>query len=158
MVDAQQGLKLIDTVLDVARRQRLCAADCADQQVFGRVRGVDELDDVGAVTGLFEHSRAEGVGRHRCQPFAKDAVPGEQGQRVALHLRGQFVLTAGRGEDDVSVRAHRLRKGVVCRRVARMQGDREMCLSAGMDDYITKPIRVAQLMEALTNAPARRGT
>ena len=30
-----------------------------------------------------------------------------------------------------------------------MQGDREMCLAAGMDDYITKPIRVDQLVEAL---------
>ena len=36
-----------------------------------------------------------------------------------------------------------------------MQGDREECLAAGMDDYITKPIRVDQLVEALNNATAR---
>jgi CheY-like chemotaxis protein len=30
-----------------------------------------------------------------------------------------------------------------------MQGDREMCLVAGMDDYITKPIRVDRLAAAL---------
>ena len=38
-----------------------------------------------------------------------------------------------------------------------MQGDREMCLSAGMDDYITKPIRVDQLVEALHYVPQRKG-
>ena len=37
-----------------------------------------------------------------------------------------------------------------------MQGDREACLAAGMDDYVTKPIRVAALVEALNNAPARK--
>jgi CheY-like chemotaxis protein len=31
-----------------------------------------------------------------------------------------------------------------------MQGDREMCIAAGMDDYLTKPIRVERLVEALT--------
>ena len=36
-----------------------------------------------------------------------------------------------------------------------MQGDREMCLAAGMDDYVTKPIRVDQLVEALNNVAAR---
>ncbi|MEE4187136.1 MAG: GAF domain-containing protein [Roseobacter sp.] len=36
-----------------------------------------------------------------------------------------------------------------------MQGDREMCLKAGMDDYIAKPIRVEKLVEALMNVPCR---
>jgi CheY-like chemotaxis protein len=36
-----------------------------------------------------------------------------------------------------------------------MQGDREMCIAAGMDDYLTKPIRVERLVEALNQVPTR---
>jgi CheY-like chemotaxis protein len=31
-----------------------------------------------------------------------------------------------------------------------MQGDREMCLQAGMEDYVSKPIRGDELINALS--------
>jgi PAS domain S-box-containing protein len=37
-----------------------------------------------------------------------------------------------------------------------IQGDREICLEAGMDDYISKPIRKQELAEALKRVPPER--
>jgi CheY-like chemotaxis protein len=36
-----------------------------------------------------------------------------------------------------------------------MQGDREMCLAAGMDDYISKPIKRTELLAAIERARSR---
>ena len=37
-----------------------------------------------------------------------------------------------------------------------MQGDREQCLAADMDGYVTQPARVDALVQALTATSARR--
>jgi len=38
-----------------------------------------------------------------------------------------------------------------------MQGERELCIQAGMDDYIAKPIHIDELTTALSRAPRRPG-
>ena len=48
------------------------------------------------------------------------------------------------------------RPRIVAMNANAMQGDREMCLAVGMDDYIAKPIRVDQLVEALMQVRSRQ--
>jgi CheY-like chemotaxis protein len=49
------------------------------------------------------------------------------------------------------------RPRVVAMTANAMQGDRELCLEAGMDDYVSKPINVDELVRALTESSAVTG-
>jgi CheY-like chemotaxis protein len=48
----------------------------------------------------------------------------------------------------------RIRPKIVAMTANAMQGDREICLNAGMDDYISKPIHNADLVRVLQECPS----
>ncbi|MFN0316295.1 MAG: response regulator, partial [Burkholderiales bacterium] len=101
-------------------------------------------------------------------------VMGKQGHRVSVVPNGREAVAAVAGhrydvvlmdvqmpEMDGLDATRKIRtllgKGphIVAMTANAMQGDREQCLAAGMDDYVTKPIRVERLVEALNQAKAR---
>jgi two-component system, sensor histidine kinase and response regulator len=63
-------------------------------------------------------------------------------------------------EATAAIRAREATEGghlhIIAMTANAMQGDREACLAAGMDDYVSKPIQIERLIEALGRVPYRK--
>jgi CheY-like chemotaxis protein len=70
------------------------------------------------------------------------------GLEATRRIRSLPALAAGPGSQPAPY--------IIAMTANAMQGDREQCLAAGMDDYVSKPIRVAELADALLRSPAQK--
>jgi two-component system sensor histidine kinase/response regulator len=94
----------------------------------------------------------------------RQAVEEHQKQRFDVVLMDVQMPEMDGFEATATIRAHDAENGggirtpIVALTAHAMTGDRERCLAAGMDYYLTKPVRSAELYETLEAAVARYAT
>ena len=82
----------------------------------------------------------EACKRQRFDLILMDIQMPEMGGFEATSVIRKVEIVTGRHTPIIALTAHA------------MKGDRERCLQAGMDDYISKPIQSKALLEAMTRA------
>jgi signal transduction histidine kinase/CheY-like chemotaxis protein len=127
---------------DMAKRHPLRIL-LAEDNVVNQKLALRQLQQLGYRADLASNGieAIESVERQTYDVVLMDVqMPEMDGLEASRHITGK--LPYGRRPRIIAMTANA------------MQGDREMCLAAGMDDYIAKPIRVDQLVEALIHVPS----
>ena len=91
------------------------------------------------------------------QPYDVILMDVQMPEMDGLEATRQICARWGSAEQPGSGRPGSGRPRIIAMTANAMQGDREICLEAGMDDYVSKPIRVEELVQALARcrpAPA----
>ncbi len=127
-----------------------CVCCLAEDSLVNQKLAVGLLQSHGH-TVVVANNGVEAVAAHEAQPFdlvLMDVQMPEMDGLEATAVIRQREKAAGRHTPIVAMTAHA------------MKGDRQRCLESGMDGYIAKPIRSADLLatidEALGRAPAAR--
>ena len=110
----------------------------ADDNAVNRKVGSALLKRLGYATDLVADGREVLVALERANydvVFLDVQMPGMDGYDTARAIRARWAAGEGRGR----------RPRLVAMTGNAMQGDREKCLAAGMDDYISKPVRIEEL-------------
>jgi CheY-like chemotaxis protein/HPt (histidine-containing phosphotransfer) domain-containing protein len=136
----ERGLSLHPTLSAVQHPLRILLAedDAGNQRVtlsllaHMEYHGVEVASDGQTVLSLLEHQSYDVV-------LMDVQMPHMDGFETTRRIRETF--PADRQPWIIAMTAHA------------MQGDRERCLSAGMDDYISKPVWLAELETVLRKAP-----
>ena len=97
------------------------------------------------------------------------SVAGDGGQAVLAHANGHFDLVlmdvhmpgisgleATKLMRALERDSGRTRTPIIALTASAMEGDRRICLEAGMDDYLSKPLRARELLHALERHLSRR--
>ena len=73
--------------------------------------------------------------------FMDIQMPEMDGMQATQEIRNRESQTKNKKDDKFKIQNSKLRVPIVAMTAHAMQGDREKCLEAGMDDYISKPIK-----------------
>jgi CheY-like chemotaxis protein/HPt (histidine-containing phosphotransfer) domain-containing protein len=110
----------------------------AEDNAINQKVALSVLENLGYHAALANNGR-EAINAVQNAPFdvilMDVQMPGMDGLEATRHIRTTL--------------PHALQPRIIAMTANAMQGDREECLAAGMDDYISKPFQIEQLVETL---------